>query len=627
MVSRHIFNGLLALFWGFACPLAGQQAAERKPVSLPAADSLLAAGLAAAAGDAYFAWAESLQKSGNKPDAAAAFQVAGKILTEEANQYQKAKTAYTQALALFTELGDPASQAYTHYRLAGCLHQNYDYPQALGHYLEAKHLFETLKNKEGEGMVLSDLGWFYRDCDNMMSALQAGFQALEIHEQLRDTSSIIYDLQNLAIFHDETERYEKALELYLRALNLSKAPEPMMLNNIANTYKNKKEYDLAIRYAQESLKIAREANDDYPLPFVYSTLCEIYTRLNRLPEALEYGQKCLDIAEANADLETLKIAQMNLSDIYERKGDMAAALRYFKGYITARDSITNEEKNREITRRSLQFDFDKREAVAAAELSRQKTVRNAFIGGFVLMLALAGLIFRSFRREQHTKTIIALEKQKSDDLLLNILPATAAEELKTKGHSDARLFDHATVLFSDFKDFTRVSERVSPAELVKMIDLYFSEFDRIVTRHGIEKIKTVGDAYVCANGLNQAGTDRPQAVVQAAIEIQAFVSKFKADADRAGQPFSECRIGLHTGPVVAGVVGLKKFTYDIWGDTVNVAARMEQNGAPGRINVSEDTHGLVRDDFFCQYRGKIEAKNKGEINMYFVEAKTATPQT
>lgn len=621
MVFRQIFGCLLALFWACTPPLAGQQVAERKPVSLPAADSLLAAGQAEAAGDAYAAWAESLQKSGKKQDAAAAFQVAGKILTEEATLYEKGKQAYAQALSLFVEAKDPTNQAYTHFRLAGCLHQNYEYPQALGHYLEAKHLFETLKNKKGEGMVLSDLGWFYRDCDNMMSALEAGFRALEIHEQLRDTIAIIYDLQNLAIFHDETARYETALELYLRALKLLKDPEPMILNNIANTYKNKKEYDLAIQYAQESLKIALETNDDYPLPFVYSTLCEIYTRLNRLPEALEYGRKCLEMAEANADLETLKIAQMNLSDIYERKGDMSAALRYFKGYIAARDSITNEEKNREITRRSLQFEFDKKEAVAAAELGRQKTVRNAFIGGFVLMLALAGLIFRSFRREQHTKTIIALEKQKSDDLLLNILPATAADELKTKGHSDARLFDHATVLFSDFKDFTRVSERVSPAELVKMIDLYFSEFDRIVTRHGIEKIKTVGDAYVCANGLNQSGTDRPQAVVQAALDIQAFVGQFKAEAERKGQPFFECRIGIHTGPVVAGVVGLKKFTYDIWGDTVNVAARMEQNGAPGRINISEDTHQLVRDDFACQFRGKIEAKNKGEINMYFVEAK------
>jgi adenylate cyclase len=259
-----------------------------------------------------------------------------------------------------------------------------------------------------------------------------------------------------------------------------------------------------------------------------------------------------------------------------------------------------------------------RDTKAKIEIDRQKMVRNALIGGFAFMLLIAGLIFRNYRREKHTKAIIEKEKQKSDDLLLNILPAKAAEELKTKGFSDAQLYENATVLFTDFKDFTLMSEIVSPATLVKMIDFYFSEFDRITTKFNIEKIKTVGDAYVCANGLNQNNTDKPSDVVKAAIEMQKFSSEYRKKCLVNNVPFFECRIGINTGSVVAGVVGIKKFTYDIWGDTVNVAARMEQHGEPGKINVSEATYLLIKEEFQCEYRGKILAKNKGEVSMYFV---------
>ncbi len=222
--------------------------------------------------------------------------------------------------------------------------------------------------------------------------------------------------------------------------------------------------------------------------------------------------------------------------------------------------------------------------------------------------------------EVHQRTAdLRAEKKKSDDLLLNILPAETAEELKSTGHSKAKRIEQVTVMFTDFKNFTQASENLSPEELVHEINACFSAFDTIITSYGIEKIKTIGDAYMCAGGLPEPGTTRPEDVVSAALEMQKFIERMKHERMGKGLPFFELRIGIHTGPVVAGIVGLKKFAYDIWGDTVNIAARMESSGETGKINISGATFNLVKDKFSCMYRGKIQAKNKGEIDMYFVD--------
>ncbi len=217
------------------------------------------------------------------------------------------------------------------------------------------------------------------------------------------------------------------------------------------------------------------------------------------------------------------------------------------------------------------------------------------------------------------KEEVEKQKAKSDELLLNILPSEVAEELKEKGFTTARSFDEVTILFSDIKGFTKVAEKLSAQELVKEIDSYFSAFDRIMQQHGLEKIKTIGDAYIAAGGLPEQNKAIAEHVIEAAIAMQKVVEEFKLKRIEDNLPYFELRIGIHSGPVVAGVVGIKKFQYDIWGDTVNLAARMEQAGEPGKINISQYTYSLVKDKFTCIHRGKIEAKNKGEIDMYFVE--------
>lgn len=221
---------------------------------------------------------------------------------------------------------------------------------------------------------------------------------------------------------------------------------------------------------------------------------------------------------------------------------------------------------------------------------------------------------------EQQRNAIAIERDRSEDLLRNILPAEVAEELKAKGSANAQLLEEVTVLFTDFKGFTTISAGMAPAELVRSIHAYFSAFDQIMESRGIEKIKTIGDAYMAAGGLPTPTDSHAVDVVLAAFDILAFVEKMRAEQIEKQLPYFDIRIGIHTGPVVAGIVGVKKFAYDIWGDTVNTAAHMESAGAPDCINISERTYEKLRHDprFTFESRGKVAAKGKGKVAMYFV---------
>lgn len=218
---------------------------------------------------------------------------------------------------------------------------------------------------------------------------------------------------------------------------------------------------------------------------------------------------------------------------------------------------------------------------------------------------------------------LRIEMEKTQSLLYNILPVEIAEELKEKGYADARDFDMVSILFTDFKGFTEASAKMSAQDLVAEINTCFEAFDGIVTKFGIEKIKTLGDAYMAAGGLPVPADDSVKNLVLAALEMQNFITARKAENEALGKPAFEMRAGIHTGPVVAGIVGVKKFQYDIWGDTVNTASRMESSGEVGKVNISRSTYELLTDkpEFAFENRGKIEAKGKGEVEMYFVELK------
>jgi adenylate cyclase len=313
-----------------------------------------------------------------------------------------------------------------------------------------------------------------------------------------------------------------------------------------------------------------------------------------------------------------------LDSIFALEKNYSQAYYYGRLHRTYTDSLDKSTRNSqllqlEIKNEENQINYQRDQENLKTEI-RHRIQLSIFVAGIVFLVVIVVVVSRNFRIQQKLNTMLGEEKKRSEDLLLNILPAEVAEELKDKGTAEARYFDPVTVMFTDFKSFTRVSELLSPQELVNELDCCFRGFDAIMKKYGIEKIKTVGDAYLAVAGLPVADPLHAVKMVEAALEIADFMARRKAVV---GTNTFEVRVGLHSGGVVAGIVGSSKFAYDVWGDTVNTAARMEQNCEPGRVNISESTYQLVKNQFVCDYRGEINAKNKGHLKMYFVSPESA----
>ena len=363
------------------------------------------------------------------------------------------------------------------------------------------------------------------------------------------------------------------------------------------------------------------------LPNAYVGLAEEFRAQGRSDSAIHYAKKAYALAvripvileqEASAEL---------LATCYAEQGRTDSAFHYQSILIAVKDSI--EANARLIDARTLSAQVEaasdslksaaqlrEAELRREAEVQRERTRRNIVLFAGLSALGFSIVVFRQRNR-------INRARKRSDELLLNILPQEVAEELKATGAAEAKHFDTATILFTDFKGFTQLSEQVTPAELVAELNTCFKAFDAIMTRYRIEKIKTIGDAYMAAGGLPDPQHGSPADVICAALEMQDFMKGHKAERAAAGKPYFEMRVGIHSGPVVAGIVGVKKFQYDIWGDTVNTASRRESSGEVGQVNISEATYALVKDEpsFTFTSRGKVQAKGKGEMAMYFVEGK------
>ncbi len=224
--------------------------------------------------------------------------------------------------------------------------------------------------------------------------------------------------------------------------------------------------------------------------------------------------------------------------------------------------------------------------------------------------------YRTELRDNYER--LEFEKKRSEQLLLNILPEETSRELMIHGSAKPQSYRKATVLFTDFKGFTTTCEFLSPEKVIKELDFFFRKFDEIMETHFGEKIKTIGDAYMCAGGIPMRNNSNPVDMVLVGLEMQQFMEDDNVRRRAIGLPEWFLRCGIHTGRLIAGVIGTKKFAYDIWGDAVNIASRMESSGEPGKVNVSGETYHYVKEWFDCTHRGKIYAKNKGEIDMYFV---------
>ncbi|MBP7166770.1 MAG: tetratricopeptide repeat protein [Bacteroidia bacterium] len=540
-----------------------------------------------------------------------------------------------------------------------------DYVQTLDYWNQSIAVFDSIGDKAGVANLLSNLGAVFFNQGDDASALDYYLKSLKQAEEIEDTLRIVTTCINIgAVYFNKKATHSKAKEFYLRALPLSekindldaigtvtvnlgeiylennsldtalfyfekslKAYEgsenlPYTLINIGKVYRKQAQYDKAIDFQQRAYDYAKGLDSKNDMALALIALAETYAEKGEYKVALEKFHEAEVISkEIGADYQ-LKDAYQGLSSAYARIKDYNNAYRYQALLLNIKDTLYNLDIEKKLGTLQFSFEIDKKESkislltkdkeIQEQEIKRQKLVRNSFIGGFAIVLLFAAVFLKQKNR-------ISKEKKRSEELLLNILPEETAEELKATGTAKAKSFDMVSVMFTDFKNFTQASELLSAEELVAEINLCYSEFDKIVTRYGLEKIKTIGDSYMCAGGLPVTNTTHPVDIIKAGLEMQQWIQDHKVYRTERNLPFFELRLGIHTGPVVAGIVGIKKFAYDIWGDTVNTASRMESSGAIGKVNISGTTYDIVKDHFECTHRGKIEAKNKGQIDMYFVE--------
>lgn len=525
--------------------------------------------------------------------------------------------------------------------------------------------------KSGYAGYLNNVAYDLTERGNLVEALDYFSKSVRINQELGLIDRLANNFSSIGSINERLGNYNEALTSYRNALLIlektgNKPYQMATYNNCGSLYIRLNKSDSALHYFRKALVILESSKIQNAVASVLlSHLGDLMVSTNKLDSARYYYSRGLEMSTILGDeigkarsliglaklrlnvgdrvgaktlgLKSLKHAQVAqkpqeilkaavfLKKMFVSDGKFEEAYNMYQLEISSRDSILSVENQKAAIRHQFKFDYDLKEAkakteqekkdvIAQKELQRHKFVRNGFISGFAVVMIFAGVFFT-----QRNK--IKKGKKLSDELLLNILPTEVAEELKQKGSAEPQMIDQVTVLFTDFKGFTQLSEKLSPKNLVGEINECFSEFDHIMEKYGVEKIKTIGDAYMAAGGLPTSNTTHALDVVSAALEIQHFMLKQREKKESEGKLYFEIRIGVHSGPVVAGIVGVKKFAYDIWGDTVNTASRMESSGEVGQVNISGTTYEFVKNEFKCVHRGKVQAKGKGEIDMYFVDGK------
>ena len=525
--------------------------------------------------------------------------------------------------------------------LASIHAHNGDHAKAIEMFSRSRKLYEELGNKGGTAKAELNIGNIYQLQKDPEKALDHFQRSLIMFKEVGDVRSIALCYLNIGSLYLDKGDNRSAIMWHTLALDLQdsigdRSGALFSLCDLGHSYQDLGEYTKALDHYERSLRISEELGEKRGSSIAMVGMGDVLLALGRPKEAVRSVQKALDNALAAGALLETKSAYDVLYRSHKALGESDKALHFHELLVQATDSLASEENQREVLRQEYLYTYEKQAIVDSlandaekqrmqleneASVAKEKNRRNVLLFSGIGLLGLAGGLYTRLRHTRKSRAAIQKEKDISEGLLLNILPAEVAEELKRKGYADAQHFDKATILFTDFKGFTQASEKLTPQELVAELNVCFEGFDHIITGHGIEKIKTIGDAYMCAGGLPDPTSSSPKAVVYAALEMQAFMKTRKAERDALGKPAFEMRVGIHTGPVVAGIVGVKKFQYDIWGDTVNTASRMESSGEVGKVNISGDTYHLVvqETDLMFTPRGKIQAKGKRDLEMFFVE--------
>jgi adenylate cyclase len=577
-----------------------------------------------------------------------------------------------KAIVLADKINFKSGLGYAYKNMGLAHYYKGEYSAVLIFWKKSLAIFEQIDHKAGISNLLSNLGAVYQTKGDDPKALDYFIKSLKIGQQIQDSLRIGTAYLNIgSVYTNQKNTYQEAFDAFLESKAIFKniAYENGIgtaCSNMAELYLKTNKPNLALKelneaigafgragvnlsasynliglaygklgdlnkaesYQTNAILAASEIDAKMEKTQAFIDLGDIQIQQKKFDQAILNFESGLKLTEITGVYRAKKDAYKGLSNVYATKGNYEKAYEYQKLYSIMVDTLKNDSYEKSIGNLRFQFDLENKEKEivllnSTNELKEIQLERSAISKKYLLALSglffviIAGFFFQ-YRYVKKSHRRLDKERNKTEAILLNILPKETAEELKTNGFIKAKEFDLVTVLFTDFKAFSVIAENISGEKLVFSVDYYFKNFDAIIEKYNLEKIKTIGDAYMCAGGLPTENSSHSEDALKAALDILDFVKKTKEHPPEGVYPF-EIRIGLNTGPVVAGVVGTKKFQYDIWGNTVNIAARMESNSVVGKINISENTYQLLKDKYNFTYRGIIEVKNSQSLKMYFLE--------
>jgi class 3 adenylate cyclase len=639
------------------------------------ANALLKNGQALEAHDAFLLVLEKHRADGNYEKTLLTLQRLADACNALKN-FTKACEYYSRIIDLANQKGDLQHVATALNNLGFAANQNLNYPLAVQYFNQADSVARIAGTKT-PGYVFTNLGIAYnnlgqstRSIDHLHRAEEQGGKEVE-KSYVRHLTAVIYlkndDIYNALRYNelaiDDARRsknasvmcdaydvasriyqqlfeYDKALDFYKKHLALK---DSLMREDLLQ----KRDFDNLHSQMEDMENQLFQFLADEELRRAETQKMELRTQkleLENETQRLEAARRLKEVELLEREQEvrdaqlkaTRLLAEKTRQELQLKEKELLATRqqreikdinqkRQLDSLIAARQAaaqemeITQLENQKQINELKLQ----------QQEQFRQSAYRLGILGAVIMLIIFGSWLYgkrlnkrlaNQNRQIEAQKEEIDLERNRAENLLLNILPGEVAQELKLNGAATPRQYRSATVLFTDFVGFTRIASGMTPGEVIQELNTCFLAFDEIVERYNLEKIKTMGDSYMCVGGVPVERNSHPTDAVSAALEILAFMHRFNRKKIEAGNAVWQIRIGIHTGEVVAGVVGSKKFAYDIWGDTVNVASRMENNCPPDHVNISEATHRLVSQSFPCEFRGEVEVKNKGRMGMYLVRA-------
>jgi adenylate cyclase len=532
------------------------------------------------------------------------------------SEYQRAQDAFEMAYASFRDSGDVRGMAQATHNLGVVYASVGGLDRAVGYYLEALETFEQMNQVEEMADVYSNLGDAYASMQQKEVSLNYYNEALAIYEKKTNFRGMAQAYTHMGSFFTSLGLYEQGASFFEEAKSIyTEIGHEQGLADVAVQqgilFEQTGQLEQAISLYMEALMHYESLGSQEGLTVALNNLGTLYFRVNELELAVDYHLRALESAQVITYKLGILSALRNLSLDYQALGDFESSNEYMGIYLELNDYLLEETTREQAQNKQVLYDTQKKERALILEQAAKEALEEArrrLVLIVMFMSVIACVI--SF-----LLVLVYKERKKSEKLLLNILPKKVAQRLKKYGKSESERFDEVTVYFSDVVNFTQTSANLEPDFLISELNDIFTLFDNIMEKYDCERIKTIGDAYLAVCGMPHPVEDHAYKMVCAAREIREVLN----ERNKTRTVQWSIRIGIHTGSVVGGIVGIKKYIYDVFGDTINTASRMESNSEPMHINVSQTTFEKLDNRMVTQKRERLEVKGKGALQMYFVD--------